>query len=536
MMAPRVLVSDALSETAVAIFRDRGIDVDFMPELGKDKEKLQEIIGNYDGLAIRSATKVTEKLIGAADNLKVIGRAGIGVDNVDIPAASRRGIIVMNTPFGNSVTTAEHAISLILSLARDIPEANASTKAGKWEKNRFMGVEITGKTLGVIGCGNIGSIVATRGIGLKMNVIAFDPFLSDGRAAELGVEKVKLDELLARADFITLHTPLTDKTRNIIDAKAIAKMKDGVRIVNCARGGLVVEKDLVEALKSGKVAGAGIDVFEKEPATENPLFDLPNTVCTPHLGASTTEAQENVALQVAEQMSDYLIKGAVANAINMPSITAEEAPRLKPFVKLAEVLGAFVGQVTEEPIQEVEILFDGSTASMNTKALISAALAGLIRPIVSDVNMVSAPIMAKERGIILSEVKRDKSGVFDGYIKLSVKTAERTRSIAGTCFTDGKPRFIQIKGINLEAEIGRYMLYTTNNDTPGIIGLLGTVMGKNGVNIANFQLGRNRPGGDAIALLYLDAPIPENVLEELRSHELILSAKPLTFDVGSNGA
>ncbi len=535
-MAPRVLVSDALSETAVAIFRDRGIDVDFMPELGKDKEKLQEIIGNYDGLAIRSATKVTEKLIGAADNLKVIGRAGIGVDNVDIPAASRRGIIVMNTPFGNSVTTAEHAISLILSLARDIPEANASTKAGKWEKNRFMGVEITGKTLGVIGCGNIGSIVATRGIGLKMNVIAFDPFLSDGRAAELGVEKVKLDELLARADFITLHTPLTDKTRNIIDAKAIAKMKDGVRIVNCARGGLVVEKDLVEALKSGKVAGAGIDVFEKEPATENPLFDLPNTVCTPHLGASTTEAQENVALQVAEQMSDYLIKGAVANAINMPSITAEEAPRLKPFVKLAEVLGAFVGQVTEEPIQEVEILFDGSTASMNTKALISAALAGLIRPIVSDVNMVSAPIMAKERGIILSEVKRDKSGVFDGYIKLSVKTAERTRSIAGTCFTDGKPRFIQIKGINLEAEIGRYMLYTTNNDTPGIIGLLGTVMGKNGVNIANFQLGRNRPGGDAIALLYLDAPIPENVLEELRAHELILSAKPLTFDVGPNGA
>jgi D-3-phosphoglycerate dehydrogenase len=521
IMAPRVLVSDALSETAVAIFRDRGIDVDFMPEVGKDKDKLLEIIGNYDGLAIRSATKVTEKVIAAAENLKVIGRAGIGVDNVDIPAASRRGIIVMNTPFGNSVTTAEHAISLILSIARDIPEANASTKAGKWEKSRFMGVEVTG---------------ATRGIGLKMNVIAFDPFLSEGRASELGVEKVALDELLARADFITLHTPLTDKTRNIIDAKAIAKMKDGVRIVNCARGGLVVEKDLVEALKSGKVAGAGIDVFEKEPATENALFDLPNTVCTPHLGASTTEAQENVALQVAEQMSDYLVKGAVTNAINMPSITAEEAPRLKPFVKLAEVLGAFVGQVTEEPIQEVEILFDGSTAAMNTKALISATLAGLIRPIVSDVNMVSAPIMAKERGIILSEVKRDKSGVFDGYIKLTVKTAERTRSIAGTCFTDGKPRFIQIKGINLEAEVGRYMLYTTNNDTPGIIGLLGTVMGSNGVNIANFQLGRNRPGGDAIALLYLDAPIPDAVLGQLRDHELILSAKPLSFDVGPNGA
>ena len=530
---PRVLVSDKLSETAVQIFRDRGIEVDFEPDLGKDKEKLLATIGDYDGLAIRSATKVTEKLIAAAANLKVVGRAGIGVDNVDIPAASRRGIIVMNTPFGNSITTAEHAIALLLAVARQIPEANASTRAGKWEKNRFMGVEITGKTLGVIGCGNIGSIVATRGVGLKMRVIAYDPFLSEGRASELGVEKVELEELFARSDFITLHTPLTDRTRRIIDKAAIAGMKDGVRIVNCARGGLIVEADLVEALKSGKVAGAGIDVFETEPATENPLFALDNVVCTPHLGAATSEAQENVALQVAEQMSDYLVKGAVSNAINMPSITAEEAPRLKPFVKLAEVLGAFVGQVTEEPIQEVEILFDGSTAAMNTRALVSATLAGLIRPQVADVNMVSAPIMAKERGIIVSEVKRDKSGVFDGYIKLTVKTKRRTRTIAGTCFSDGKPRFIQIKGINLDAEVGEHMLYTTNADAPGIIGLLGTVCGKNGVNIANFQLGRNRPGGDAIALLYLDAPFPETVLEEVRSHEAIVSAKPLRFDIGA---
>ncbi|RUV67640.1 phosphoglycerate dehydrogenase, partial [Mesorhizobium sp. M1A.F.Ca.IN.020.30.1.1] len=355
-MAPRVLVSDKLSTTAVQIFKDRGIEVDYLPDLGKDKEKLLEVIGQYDGLAIRSATKVTEKLINAATRLKVVGRAGIGVDNVDIPAASRKGIIVMNTPFGNSITTAEHAVAMIFALARQIPEANASTHAGKWEKNRFMGVEITGKTLGVIGCGNIGSIVATRGVGLKMHVVAFDPFLSDSRAEELGVEKVELDELFARADFITLHTPLTDKTRNIIDAAAIAKMKDGVRIINCARGGLVVEADLVAALKSGKVAGAGVDVFEAEPAENNPLFGMQNVVATPHLGASTTEAQENVALQVAEQMADYLIKGAVSNAINMPSITAEEAPRLKPFVKLAEVLGAFVGQVTEDPIKEVEIL------------------------------------------------------------------------------------------------------------------------------------------------------------------------------------
>jgi len=529
---PRVLVSDKLSPTAVQIFKDRGVDVDYLPDLGKDKDALLAVIGQYDGLAIRSATKVTEKLIAAATNLKVIGRAGIGVDNVDIPAASRRGIIVMNTPFGNSITTAEHAVALMFALARQIPEANASTHAGKWEKNRFMGVEITGKTLGVVGCGNIGSIVATRGVGLKMHVVAYDPFLSEDRATQLGVEKVDLETLFARADFITLHTPLTDKTRNIIDAAAIATMKDGVRIINCARGGLVVEADLIAALKSGKVAGAGIDVFEVEPATENALFGMENVVCTPHLGASTTEAQENVALQVAEQMADYLVKGAVSNAINMPSITAEEAPRLKPFIKLAEVLGAFVGQVTEDPIEEVEILFDGSTASMNTRALISATLAGLIRPQVADVNMVSAPVMAKERGVILSEVKRDKSGVFDGYIKLTVRTRNQTRSIAGTCFSDHKPRFIQIKGINLDAEVGQHMLYTTNADAPGIIGLLGTICGKNGVNIANFQLGRNKPGGDAIAMLYLDEPIAESVLQELRGNPLIQSAKPLRFDVG----
>ncbi|HEV7255404.1 MAG TPA: phosphoglycerate dehydrogenase [Mesorhizobium sp.] len=530
---PRVLVSDKLSSTAVQIFKDRGVDVDYLPDLGKDKDALLKAIPDYDGLAIRSATKVTEKLIAAAHKLKVVGRAGIGVDNVDIPAASRRGVIVMNTPFGNSITTAEHAIALMFALARQIPEANASTQAGKWEKNRFMGVEITGKTLGVIGCGNIGSIVAARGVGLRMHVVAFDPFLSEARASELGVEKVELDELFSRADFITLHIPLTDKTKNIIDAQAIAKMRDGVRIINCARGGLIVEADLVAALQSGKVAGAGIDVFAEEPATQNPLFGLENVVATPHLGASTAEAQENVALQVAEQMADYLVRGAVTNAINMPSISAEEAPRLKPFVKLAEVLGAFVGQVTEEPIKEVEILFDGSTAAMNTRALLSAALAGLIRPQVSDVNMVSAPIMVKERGIIVSEVRRDKSGVFDGYIKLTVKTEKQTRSIAGTVFSDGKPRFIQIKGINLDAEVGQHMLYTTNADLPGIIGLLGTVCGRNGVNIANFHLGRNRPGGDAIALLYLDAPFPEPVLKELRADPKIDSAKPLSFDVAA---
>jgi len=530
-MAPRVLVSDKLSETAVEIFRQNGVEVDYLPDIGKDKEKLLEVIGNYDGLAIRSATKVTEKLINGADRLKVIGRAGIGVDNVDIPAASRKGIVVMNTPFGNSITTAEHAISLMLACARQIPAADGSTQAGKWEKSRFMGVEITSKTLGVIGAGNIGKIVIDRAQGLKMKIVAYDPFLSAEKADQLGVHKVELDELFARADFITLHVPLTDKTRNVISAEAIAKMKPGVRIINCARGGLVDEAALAEAIKAGKVAGAAFDVFAEEPATNSPLFGLPNVVCTPHLGASTNEAQENVALQVAEQMSDYLVNGAVSNALNMPSITAEEAPKLTPFVKLAQHLGAFVGQVTEEPIKKVEIIYDGGVSKMNIKAMSAAAIAGLIKSQVSDVNMVSAPVMAKERGIQISETVQDKSGVFDSYIKVKVITEKRERSVAGTVFSDGKPRFIQIKGINLDAEIGRYMVYTTNKDVPGIIGTLGTLFGKADINIANFQLGRNTAGGEAIALLYLDAPAPAEVLKSLLASGLFERANGLEFDI-----
>ena len=352
-MAPRVLISDALSPAAVQIFKDRGVEVDFQPKLGADKDKLAALIGGFDGLAIRSATKVTPKILEQAKNLKVIGRAGIGVDNVDIPAASRKGIIVMNTPFGNSITTAEHAITLMLALARQIPQADASTQAGKWEKSKFMGVEITGKTLGGDRLPATSAlIVVDRALGLRMRVIAYDPFLSPERAVDLGVHKVELDQLFQRADFITLHTPLTEKTRNIVDASAFAKMKKGVRIINCARGGLVDERALREALDSGHVAGAAFDVFTEEPAKENPLFGHPNVVCTPHLGAATTEAQENVALQVAEQMSDYLLQGAISNAVNFPSITAEEAPRLKPFVALAERLGSFAGQLTESGPEE----------------------------------------------------------------------------------------------------------------------------------------------------------------------------------------
>ncbi|MBT8475437.1 MAG: phosphoglycerate dehydrogenase [Rhodobacteraceae bacterium] len=529
--APKVLVSDKLSETAVQIFRDRGIDVTFDPTLGKDKDKLLEAIAEYDGLAIRSATKVTEKLLANAPNLKVIGRAGIGVDNVDIPAASKKGVIVMNTPFGNSITTAEHAIAMMMAVARQIPEANASTHAGKWEKSRFMGVELTAKTLGVIGAGNIGSIVCERAHGLKMKVVAYDPFLSEERADKLGIEKVKLDELLARADFITFHVPLTDKTRNILSAEAIAKLKPGVRIVNCARGGLVDEAALAEALKDGRVAGAAFDVFATEPATDSPLFNLPNVVATPHLGASTTEAQENVALQVAEQMSDYLLTGAVSNALNMPSVTAEEAKVMGPWIKLAEHLGAFVGQMTDEPIKAINILYNGAVADMNTDALNAAAIAGVMKATNPDVNMVSAPLIAKDRGIDISKTTQGKTGVFDAYIKLTVVTHLRERSVAGTVFSDGKPRFIQIKGITIDAEIGRHMLYTTNKDVPGIIGKLGMTMGENGVNIANFTLGRSDRGEDAIALLYVDDPIPQPVIKVLEDTGLFQAVRPLAFDV-----
>jgi D-3-phosphoglycerate dehydrogenase len=530
-MAPRVLVSDKLSETAVQIFRDRGIDVDFMPEIGKDKEKLAEIIGQYDGLAIRSATKATEKLIDAATNLKVIGRAGIGVDNVDIPAASRRGIIVMNTPFGNSITTAEHAIAMIFAVARQLPAADTSTQAGKWEKSKFMGVELTGKTLGVIGAGNIGGIVCDRARGLKMKVVAYDPFLGEEKADKMGVEKVELEELLTRADFITLHVPFTDATANILSRENLAKTKKGVRIINCARGGLVDEEALADMLKSGHIAGAAFDVFAVEPAKENPLFNLPNVVCTPHLGAATTEAQENVALQVADQMANYLNTGAVENALNMPSVTAEEAKIMGPWVDLAGHLGSFIGQMTDEPIKAINILYDGNVSKMNLEALNCAVIAGIMKRVNPDVNMVSAPVVAAERGIKISTTNQDKSGAFEGYIKVTVVTDKRERSTAGTVFSDGKPRFIQIKGINIDAEIGANMLYTTNEDVPGIIGLLGNTMGQNKVNIANFTLGRSDVGGEAIALLYVDNPIPEDVLGALEATGMFQQVKPLSFDV-----
>lgn len=529
---PKVLISDALSEAAVQIFRDNGVEVDFQPALGKDPAKLAEIIGNYDGLAIRSATKATADLIAKADNLKVIGRAGIGVDNVDIPAASAKGIVVMNTPFGNSITTAEHAIAMMFACARQIPAADASTRAGKWEKSKFMGSEITGKTLGLIGCGNIGSVVASRAIGLRMKVVAFDPFLSHDKARELGVEKLDdIDDLLARADFITLHLPKTPKTANILSAERIAKMKPGARLINCARGGLVDEAAVAEALKSGHLAGAAFDVFDVEPAKENPLFDAPNIVCTPHLGAATNEAQENVALQVAEQMSDYLMKGAISNAINAPSVTAEEAPRLKPWIALAEVLGGFAGQVTENPIKEIEIEYVGAVGDLNLRPLTAAITAALMTPQMGEgsVNMVSAPIVARDRGIKIAETRKDAQGAYGTYMRLVVVTEKQTRSVAGTIFSDGKPRIVQIKGIGLEAEPQPFMLYTTNSDTPGYIGALGMTLGKLDVNIATFALGRSEKGGEAIALLGIDRELDAAALKEINALPQVTAAKALKF-------
>ena len=524
---PKVLISDKLSPAAVQIFKDRGIEVDV--KTGLDRDELIKIIGEYDGLAIRSATKVTPPVLEAAKKLKVVGRAGIGVDNVDLPAATAAGVIVMNTPFGNSITTAEHAIAMMLSLARDIPQANASTHAGKWEKSKFMGVEVTGKVLGVIGCGNIGSIVADRGLGLRMKVVAFDPFLTPERAQDIGGEKVELDDLLKRADFITLHTPLTDKTRNILNAENIAKCKKGVRIVNCARGGLIVEADLKSAIEAGHVAGAALDVFEEEPAKSNPLFGMEQVICTPHLGASTNEAQENVALQVAEQMADYLLTGAITNSINVPSVSAEEAPKLTPFLTLAQQLGSFAGQLTETGISAVTIEYAGDVAEMNTRVLTNAALTGLLKPQLEDVNMVSAPVIAKERDIKVSEVKTEQQGAYETYIRLTVKTERQERSVAGTVFSGGLPRIIQIKSVNMEATLGRHMLYVTNQDKPGFIGALGSTLGKAGINIANFNLGREAAGGDAICLIEVDGDVTAETLAEIQALPHVVQVKSLSF-------
>ena len=523
---PKVLIADELSPAAVEIFARRGIEADV--QVGLTKAQLLQVIGSYDGLAVRSATKADRDVIAAASRLRVIGRAGIGVDNIDIAAATARGIVVMNTPFGNSITTAEHAIALLFAVARQIGEANASTQAGKWEKERFMGIELHGKTLGVVGCGNIGAIVADRALGLKMKVVAFDPFLSQERAVALGVEKVELGELLVRADAITLHTPLTDMTRNIISAEALASTKRGVIIINAARGGLVDEVALRAALDSGHVAGAGFDVFTKEPARDNVLFGARNFIATPHLGASTVEAQEKVALQVAEQMSDYLLSGAVTNALNMPSISAEEAPRLTPFVALAEKLGMFAGQLADAGLEAIEIEFEGEVARLNTRPLTAAALAGVIRPLLPDVNIVSAPAVLKEKGTPFTEARRDIGSPFGSLIRIGVRSGGEWRRVAGSV-QGGAPRIVEVKGMALEGAFLPVMLYVNNSDSPGFIGALGTILGEAHINIATFHLGRQGEGEDAVAIVGVDQVVPDAVQERLRRLPQVRVVQVLRF-------
>ena len=524
---PKVLISDKMDPRAAQIFRERGVEVDEIT--GKTPEEVIAIIGNYDGLAIRSSTKVTKAILEAATNLKVIGRAGIGVDNVDIPAASAKGVVVMNTPFGNSITTAEHAIALMFALARQLPEADASTQAGKWEKNRFMGVELTSKTLGLIGAGNIGSIVADRARGLRMKVVAYDPFLTPERAIEMGVEKVSLDDLLARADFITLHTPLTDQTRNILSADNLAKTKKGVRIINCARGGLIDEAALKAGLDSGHIGGAALDVFVSEPAKDSPLFGTPNFVSTPHLGASTTEAQVNVAIQVAEQMADFLVSGGVTNALNMPSLTAEEAPKLKPYMALAEKLGSLIGQLAHGSLSGISVEVEGAAAALNQKPITGAVLAGLMRVHSDTVNMVNAPFLAKERGLDVREVRREREGDYHTLVRVTVKTDAGDRSVAGTLFGDQAPRLVELFGIKVEADLAGPMLYVVNVDAPGFIGRLGTTLGEAGVNIGTFHLGRRSAGGEAILLLSVDEAVTGELLTKVRALPGVKTAMGLVF-------
>jgi D-3-phosphoglycerate dehydrogenase len=524
---PSVLIADELSPRALEIFGERGIATEV--RIGLKPPDLAAALNGHAGLAVRSGAKVTKDVLAAAKDLKVVGRAGIGVDNIDVPAATQRGIVVMNTPHGNSITTAEHAIAMMMALARQIPAADKSTHAGKWEKSRFMGVEVAGKTLGIVGCGNIGTIVADRAHGLKMRVLAFDPFLSEERACDLGVQKVELDDLFARADFITLHTPLTDATRHLIDAKALAKTRPGVRLINCARGGLVDEAALKAALDSGHVAGAALDVFAEEPAKANPLFGMDTVIATPHLGASTAEAQEKVAIQVAEQMSDFLLTGAVSNALNMPSVTAEEAPRLRPYMALAQQLGSFAGQLTHSGLKGVTIEYEGHAAELNTRPITAAALAGLLTPLLDSVNMVNAPVLARERNIEVTEIRHDRPGDYQTLMRLAVVTDRRSRDVAGTLFGGDKPRIVEIKGIRIEAELGRHMLYTTNEDKPGFIGRLGTLLGESAINIATFHLGRSAPGGDAIALIEVDQKLSEDLLARVRAIPGVKQAEALAF-------
>lgn len=520
----KVLISDKLSPKGVEIFeKAKGIEVDVKTKLSP--EELKAAIGEYDGLVVRSATKVTPEIIEAADRMKVIGRAGSGLDNIDLPAASKKGIVVMNTPGGNTITTAEHAISMMLALSRKIPQATASMKGKKWEKSKFMGSEIYNKTLGIMGIGSIGSVVADRARGLRMNVIAHDPFLSPERAEKLGVELVSMDDLLKRSDYITIHVPKSKETTNLVNKELFSKMKDGVFLINCARGGIVNEKDLCDAIKSGKVAGAALDVFEKEPPdSDNPLLDLDEVICTPHLGASTEEAQENVALAIAEQMVDYLLNGTIMNAANVPSVDSEILATIRPYLDLAERLGSFQAQVVSGGLEQVSIEYSGEVAALEIAPITVSLLKGLLYSILKeDVNYVNAPVIAKERGIKVIESTTSESEDFTSLITLKVKTSKEERMVAGTIFGKSDPWIVQVDQFRIEAVPDKYMLLFHTQDRPGVIGNIGTSLAKHRINISRMQFGREKVEGKSLLLLSTDEPVSDEIAKQLKELPHVIS-------------
>lgn len=528
----KILVSDSISKRGVEILEKAGFTVDVKTKLSK-ADLLREI-NAYEGLIVRSATKVTAKVIEAAERLKVIGRAGSGLDNVDTQAATRRGVVVMNTPGGNTVTTAEHTMSLILAMTRRIPQATSSMKAGKWEKERFMGVELYNKTLGIIGVGQIGGYVAKLAQGLSLNVIAYDPYLSEEQAQKMGVHLVDLAEIYRRADIISMHTPLTAETRSLINADAIAQMKPGVMIVNCARGGVINETDLVEALKAKRVAAAAFDVFEEEPIrTDHPLLALDTFICTPHIGASTEEAQENVAVGIAEQIVDYFTKGLARGAVNVPSVPPELLPRLQPYITLAEKLGLLQAQVYEGGLERVTVEYNGDVSALTVAPLTIAVLKGLLTPILEDaVNFVNAPMVAKERGIEVKEVKSSDAGDFTSVIRVRVEAGRKSHHLAGTLYNRKDSRIIEIDNFQVEVVPEGHMMLILNVDRPGVIGTVGQVLGEHGINIAQMQCSRETRGGNALLIIGLDAPLPIGVLETIKRAKNILSVKLVDLSEG----
>ncbi len=520
----RVLVSDNIAPKGIEILRKAGLKVDV--KVGMTNEELKKCISQYNGIVIRSATKMTAHVIEAATNLKVIGRAGSGLDNVDKMAASKKGIVVMNTPGGNTITTAEHTIAMMFALARYIPQASQSIKSGKWERKKFMGVELFNKTLGIIGIGNIGSQVAKRVRELEMNIIAYDPFFNEETAKAIGIKKVSLEELFKEADFITIHTPLTPETRNLINRDAIALMKAGVRVINCARGGIVNEKDLYDAVKTGKVAGAALDVFEKEPLEDFSLSSLDEVICTPHLGASTKEAQENVAIAVSEQVVDYLVHGTIRNAVNFPSIPADQVQKLRPYLTLAEKLGSFASQVVEGGVREINLEFRGEASEITSEPVTIAALKGFLTPILEEtVNFVNAPLIAKDRGIDVKETRSLDAGDYHSMLSLRIKSNSEEDVVAGTLFSRKDPRIIRINNFYIEIIPEGVMLFIKNIDRPGVIGSIGSILGKNHINIARMHFGREKEGGMAISVVSVDEEIHMELLKKIKQLPNILNVK-----------